>query len=128
MVRTVRPQGSTPGRADRRPRRLVRGWRSCNRRGCASASLLSFPAPETRRRFRGLGHDFEPLPVSMTTSFRQRAVADIAEILDENRAPLAYLTGMLLRSSIVAGTALVRAVYWVSPIFAVPEGKVSSGR
>src|SRR5438309_8679190 len=31
---------------------------------------------------------------------------------------------MLLSSSIVAGTALVRTVYWVSPIFAVPEGRV----
>ena len=31
---------------------------------------------------------------------------------------------MLLRSSIVAGIALVRTVYWVSPIFAVPDGKV----
>ena len=31
---------------------------------------------------------------------------------------------MLLRSSIEVGTALVRTVYWVSPIFAVPDGSV----
>ena len=39
-------------------------------------------------------------------------------------APLANLTGILLRSSMVAGVALVRTVYWVSPIFAVPDGSV----
>ena len=39
-------------------------------------------------------------------------------------APLANLTGIMLRSLIVAGVALVRTVYWVSPIFAVPDGSV----
>jgi hypothetical protein len=39
-------------------------------------------------------------------------------------APPTTLTGMLLRSSIVAGIALVRTVYCLSPIFAVPAGKV----
>jgi hypothetical protein len=39
-------------------------------------------------------------------------------------APPANLTGMLLRSSIVAGVAFVRTLYCLSPIFAVPEGRV----
>ena len=39
-------------------------------------------------------------------------------------APLTNLIGILLRSSIVAGVALVRTVYCVSPIFAVPDGSV----
>ena len=39
-------------------------------------------------------------------------------------APLANLTGIMLRSLIDAGVALVRTVYWVSPIFAVPDGSV----
>ena len=39
-------------------------------------------------------------------------------------APLTNLTGIMLRSSIDAGVALVRTVYWVSPIFAVPDGSV----
>ena len=39
-------------------------------------------------------------------------------------APLANLTGIMLRSSIDAGVALVRTVYWVFPIFAVPDGNV----
>jgi len=34
------------------------------------------------------------------------------------------LTGMLLRSSMLAGVALVRTVYCVSPILAVPDGSV----
>ena len=37
-------------------------------------------------------------------------------------ALLTNLIGMLLRSSIVDGIALVRTVYCVSPILAVPEG------
>jgi hypothetical protein len=36
----------------------------------------------------------------------------------------AYLIGILLRSSMVDGVALVRTVYCLSPIFAVPEGSV----
>ncbi len=39
-------------------------------------------------------------------------------------APLTNLTGIKLRSSIEAGVALVRTVYWMSPIFAVPDGSV----
>jgi len=39
-------------------------------------------------------------------------------------APFTTLTGMLLRSSMVAGIALVSTVYCVSPILAVPEGRV----
>ena len=39
-------------------------------------------------------------------------------------APLANLTGIMLRSLIDAGVALVRTVYWVLPIFAVPDGSV----
>ncbi len=44
--------------------------------------------------------------------------------LTKTVAPLATFIGMLLRSSIVDGVALVRTVYWVSPIFTVPEGNV----
>ena len=39
-------------------------------------------------------------------------------------APFATLIGILLRSSMLAGVALVRTVYCVSPIFAVPDGTV----
>ncbi len=39
-------------------------------------------------------------------------------------APLLYFTGMALSSSMVCGIALVCTVYCVSPILAVPEGKV----
>jgi hypothetical protein len=39
-------------------------------------------------------------------------------------APLANLTGMLLRASIVVGIALVRTVYCFSPILAKPDGSV----
>jgi hypothetical protein len=39
-------------------------------------------------------------------------------------APFWNFTGILLRSSIEVGSALVRTVYWVSPILAVPDGKV----
>src|ERR1700722_3140531 len=39
-------------------------------------------------------------------------------------APLTNLTGIILRSLIDAGVALVRTVYWVSPIFTVPDGGV----
>ena len=44
--------------------------------------------------------------------------------LTKTVAPFTTLIGMLLRSSIVGGVALVRTVYCVSPIFAVPAGKV----
>jgi hypothetical protein len=36
-------------------------------------------------------------------------------------APFEKLTGMALSASIVGGIALVRTVYWVLPIFAVPR-------
>src|SRR5258708_5456659 len=36
--------------------------------------------------------------------------------------PLVYLIGMLLRSAMVVGIALLRTVYWVSPILARPDG------
>ncbi len=39
-------------------------------------------------------------------------------------APLTNLTGIMLRSWIDAGVALVRTIYWVPPIFAVPDGSV----
>ena len=38
--------------------------------------------------------------------------------------PLTYLIGILLRSAMVVGIALVRTVYCVSPILARPDGKV----
>src|SRR6476659_3045449 len=39
-------------------------------------------------------------------------------------APFTNLTGIMLRSLIEAGVALVRTVYWVSPIFVVSVGSV----
>src|SRR6266404_4128044 len=39
-------------------------------------------------------------------------------------APFEKLTGMSLSASIVGGIALVRTVYWVLPIFAVPPDRV----
>ncbi len=39
-------------------------------------------------------------------------------------APFTTLIGMSFSSSIVAGVALVRTTYWVSPILAVPDGRV----
>ena len=47
-----------------------------------------------------------------------------ATSLRKTVAPFVNLTGILLRSSMVAGIALVRTVYWVLPIFAVPAGNV----
>src|SRR5262249_23541192 len=44
--------------------------------------------------------------------------------LTKTIAPLTYLIGISLRSAIVAGIALVRTVYWMLPIFAVPDGSV----
>jgi len=51
-------------------------------------------------------------------------VADVPTLLQENVAPPAIFDRICLRSSIVAGVAFVRTLYCLSPIFAVPEGRV----